>query len=772
MSIPGIVISIGADTKDAITGIAKVNTALGKSATKMDKFSAGIKKATIPATAALGALGVAATRAAFKASDLEETMNKVDAVFGDANQSIKDFAKTAPDALGQTEQQALDAATTFGVFGKAANLSGQNLTDFSTQLTVLSSDLASFYNEDPAAVIEALGAGLRGEAEPLRRFGILLDDATLKAKAFEMGIYEGTGTLTQQQKVLAAQQVILAQTTDAQGDFAKTADGAANQMRIFKANAEQLQTEMGAALLPTLKSTVTAMSNFARWARENQTLLKILVAAVAGLSAAIVTMRIAMAVATTVTWAYNAAVVALGVSAQTTTARLKLLGKATVAVTAVLGGYALVADKVSDKISDVEKQSDDWLTQLQLLAGKSGNGWLDLAAIGVLNLKNTVSKAIPKNDEYAESLRGVTSATVDAAIAQGRLNGARAAAAEASYNSSSNQAIRNSIAKQVKDMNAANRAAKELANTMGGGGGGGGGGSIKEATNYIKRTTIKVIGDMANGFEVTATKLDKLNDKHKQFITEGLSELNAAIQEEMTKRKDALAEAEAAYAEAANSIGDTVRGAINVRSVVDALLGTEEDWKTAWDRTIRNAIDFSNIINQLTAGGASEELINLVAAQGPDAGVALGSKIIEEGMIPKMNEDLASVDAAALGAGEAFAQKFYQPGVDSAQEFLNGMNGWIQSNLKEFYNIGRSMGLAMRRGFNAAKPAQASNYNPTRTLVSVPTGNTRSGEATVYAQDSGGTTINITTGVGDPVAIAREVRRILNRGNVRTGVAL
>ncbi|MEC7211742.1 MAG: hypothetical protein VXW17_03895 [Pseudomonadota bacterium] len=205
---------------------------------------------------------------------------------------------------------------------------------------------------------------------------------------------------------------------------------------------------------------------------------------------------------------------------------------------------------------------------------------------------------------------------------------------------------------------------------------------------------------------------------------------------------------------------------------MDALLGTEEDWKEAWNRTIKNAIDFSTVLNQLTAGGASEELINLVAWQGPQAGTELGKAIIADGMIPQMNADLANVDAAALGAGEQFAQKFYQPGVDSAQEFLDGMNSWIQSNLKEFYNIGRSMGLAMRRGFNAAKPAQASNYNPTRTLVSVPTGNTRSSEATVYAQDSGGTTINITTGVGDPVAIARAVRRILNRGTVRTGVAL
>ena len=766
MSIPGIVISIGADTKDAITGIAKVNTALGKSATKMDKFSAGIKKATLPATAALGALGVAATRAAFKASDLEETMNKVDAVFGDANQSIKDFAKTAPDALGQTEQQALDAATTFGVFGKAANLSGQDLTGFSEQLTVLSSDLASFYNEDPAAVIEALGAGLRGEAEPLRRYGVLLDDATLKAKAFEMGIYEGTGTLTQQQKVLAAQQVILAQTTDAQGDFLKTADGAANQLRIFKANAEQLQTEMGAALLPTLKSTVTAMSNMARLARENQTTLKILVGALAALSAAVIAARIAIFAYETSVKAATIANKLFAASASTTAGKLRLLRLGALGAAAAVGAVALEANGGSKKFSKYYNELENTESWTERVLASTV-----LMAKEFITGKDAVTGIAIRTDEYTASLRSATSATVDAAIAQGRLNAARDAAAAAAYTSSSNQAIRNNIAKQVKDMNKARDAAEELANTMGDGPTGSGS-SIKEATNYIKRTTIKVIGDMANGFEVTATKLDKLNDKHKEFISEGLSALNASIQEEFTKRKQALEEAEAAYASAAASIADTVRSAIDVRSVVDALLGTEEDWKKAWERTITNAIDFSTVLNQLTAGGASEELINLVAGQGPQAGTELGKAIIADGMIPQMNADLASVDAAALGAGEQFAQKFYQPGVDSAQEFLNGMNGWIQSNLKEFYSIGRSMGLAMRRGFNAAKPAQASSYNPTRTLVSVPTGNTRSGEATVYAQDSGGTTINITTGVGDPVAIAREVRRILNRGTVRTGVAL
>jgi hypothetical protein len=102
---------------------------------------------------------------------------------------------------------------------------------------------------------------LRGEAEPIRKFGVLLNDSTLKAKAMEMGLYDGTGALDLQAKSLAAYQVILDQTKDAQGDFARTSDGLAGQQKILTAQLENLKTTMGAKLLPVMLNVVT-QANF------------------------------------------------------------------------------------------------------------------------------------------------------------------------------------------------------------------------------------------------------------------------------------------------------------------------------------------------------------------------------------------------------------------------------------------------------------------------------------------------------------------------------
>lgn len=197
------------------------------------------------------------------ASDLAETTNKIGVVFGDAAGAINDFAANAAGALGQTRQQALDAAATFGVFGKSANLSGGDLADFSTGLAGLSSDLASFYNTSPEEAITAIGAALRGESEPIRKYGVLLDEATLRQKALELGIVKTTkDALTPQQRVLAAQAVIMDQTADAQGDFARTSGGLANQQRILQARFTDLKTTIGAGLLPVVTQIVTAFNTF------------------------------------------------------------------------------------------------------------------------------------------------------------------------------------------------------------------------------------------------------------------------------------------------------------------------------------------------------------------------------------------------------------------------------------------------------------------------------------------------------------------------------
>jgi hypothetical protein len=184
------------------------------------------------------------------ASDLNETISKTKVVFGDAQRSIEEWSKSSAQQLGISQRAALDAAAQFAIFGQAAGLAGEDLTGFSTDLTGLAADLASFNNTTPEQAIEAIGAALRGESEPIRAYGVLLDDATLKAKAMELGLYDGVGALEQSARVLAAQKAILEQTGQAQGDFARTADGVANSQRILAAEAENASASFGEVLLP------------------------------------------------------------------------------------------------------------------------------------------------------------------------------------------------------------------------------------------------------------------------------------------------------------------------------------------------------------------------------------------------------------------------------------------------------------------------------------------------------------------------------------------
>ena len=113
------------------------------------KAQFAIKKAAIPAAAALAGIAAAAVPAVTAASDLNETISKTNVIFGEAANEVQIFADTAAASLGQTRQQALDAAATFGTFGKAAGLTGQDLASFSTDFTSLASDLASFNNTSP-----------------------------------------------------------------------------------------------------------------------------------------------------------------------------------------------------------------------------------------------------------------------------------------------------------------------------------------------------------------------------------------------------------------------------------------------------------------------------------------------------------------------------------------------------------------------------------------------------------------------------------------------
>ena len=276
-------------------GIKKAIAQFKRLETTGQKAQFALKKAALPATAALAGLAAAAGPAISAASDLGENLSKVNVIFGEGAAEVEKFAESAAKSLGQSKNAVLTAAGTFGTFGKAAGLSGRDLAGFSNDFTALASDLASFNNTTPEQAVQAIGAALRGESEPLRQYGVLLNDAALKAAALELGIYDGSGALTDQQKILAAQKVIFEQTTDAQGDFARTSDGLANSQRTLTAQMENLQVSIGQALLPVVEAILPLVQSFAAWAADNPNTFLTIAGAIGVVAAAIIATNIAMA---------------------------------------------------------------------------------------------------------------------------------------------------------------------------------------------------------------------------------------------------------------------------------------------------------------------------------------------------------------------------------------------------------------------------------------------------------------------------------------------
>ena len=196
------------------------------------------------------------------ASDLEESASKVGVVFGDSGEVVKDWAKTAATSMGVSEQAALEAAGTFGNLGVGMGIATDDAADISQAMVQLAADMASFNNVPVEEALAAIKSGLTGESEPMKKFGVVLDEATLKANAFAKGIGDGKRPLTAQEKYLAAYREMVKQTGIQQGDFTRTSEGLAGQQKIAAAQWDDMQASIGEALLPVIKELVTVANTY------------------------------------------------------------------------------------------------------------------------------------------------------------------------------------------------------------------------------------------------------------------------------------------------------------------------------------------------------------------------------------------------------------------------------------------------------------------------------------------------------------------------------
>jgi hypothetical protein len=257
-------LSLLADVQKFLAGMDKAEKGTKKFSSGIDKYGKAMAKSfAIAGVAAAGfaaKLGLDAVKAA---SDLNESVSKVGVIFGKSADEINKFAEGAASALGLSKQEALDSSATFATLGKAAGLTGKDLTAFSKKSVTLATDLGSFYNTKAEDAITAIGSALRGEAEPIRKYGVLISAASLDQAALNYENRTGQtlerdkkNQLTETSKVLARYQAIIDQTADAQGDFSRTSDGLANSQKILNADLANLKATMGEALIPFMKEVV------------------------------------------------------------------------------------------------------------------------------------------------------------------------------------------------------------------------------------------------------------------------------------------------------------------------------------------------------------------------------------------------------------------------------------------------------------------------------------------------------------------------------------
>ena len=193
-------------------------------------------------------------------SDLAEVQNVVDVTFGDLNGEINDFAKNAIKQFGLSETSAKQFSSTMGAMLKSMGFSERQAADMGMSIAGLAGDMASFYNLDAEEAFAKIRSGISGETEPLKQLGINLNVANLEQFALSQGITKSYNAMTQQEQALLRYNYLLNATSGAQGDFARSSDGWANQTRILSEQFNSLKATLGQGLINVLKPLLVSLN--------------------------------------------------------------------------------------------------------------------------------------------------------------------------------------------------------------------------------------------------------------------------------------------------------------------------------------------------------------------------------------------------------------------------------------------------------------------------------------------------------------------------------
>ena len=198
-------------------------------------------------------------------SNVTEVQNVVDVTFGAMSDRINQFAVDAATGFGLSELAAKQYTGTMGAMLKSMGLSTDAAADMSIEIAKLAGDVASFYNLETDEAFAKIRSGISGETEPLKQLGINMSVANMEAYALSQGITKSYNAMNQADQALLRYNYLLSVTKDAQGDFARTSNSWANQIKILKLQWQSFMSTLGQVFIQFLTPVLQGLNRLLAW---------------------------------------------------------------------------------------------------------------------------------------------------------------------------------------------------------------------------------------------------------------------------------------------------------------------------------------------------------------------------------------------------------------------------------------------------------------------------------------------------------------------------
>ena len=626
------------------------------------------------------------TKAVMSASNFEAEFEGVNQVFKDAAGSVQAFAEQASASAGLSATEALQASKTFGLFATGAGLGVEAAADFSTTMVQLAGDLGSFNDVPTAEALAAIQSGLMGQAEPLRKFGVFLDDARLKQEALNMGIYGGEGPLSTQAKMMASYSAILSQTTVQQGDFVKYGDTLGNQLKTISADFQNLTREIGVMLIPVIteampyikematdlgetlknaiasidfKSLIESVIGFTSFLVQNAETIARVVAAIFILNTAFKLMAVASGIAKTAialqTWV--TAQMATGLTIATIATNLLSAALRLIPFVAVIGGALYMVDSFNrTKVA------------LQTL-----NPQLSALATNTVAVASSASILTPYLKIWWEIVKAILAAT-------GALDDFNEAQAKPKDSDSRNR--RHALREQNRRLG--------LIGSSG-------------ASSFVMPDFSALLTQASSGGSALNSELDRLNKEAEKLAAEAAKSMQqiendaqaqrdraaAAEQEVLDKRLSAFESFNGSVKSLFGQIKDSIMSSFELPKLGNSVNSITKNIAKLLERT-RN---FARNISQLSGMGLNSALLQQVIQAGPMAGSQLASALIGggSGFISQINSaynEFGNLAGGIAGVGTT--------GAFANQQTVNNYSIEVTGGIATASDVGRAVVNAIK----------------------------------------------------------------------------